>query len=56
MDEAIKIIEQRLERAQNNADRYHKAGDMDLFQWYAARALELEYTLNELAGAYGEDA
>lgn len=48
MDKAIEILEKRLRQAEDNAQRWYNKDDKDMFDWYSARALELEYALKDL--------
>ena len=55
MDKAIEIVEQRLGQARKSAKRWFDNDTRDMYEFYMARALELEFTLNHLRAA-NEDA
>lgn len=55
MDKAIEIVEQRMNQARKNARRWFAKDTQDMYEFYMARALELEFTLESLREA-NEDA
>ena len=58
-NEVIEMMSERLRRANERARDCYKREDKEMYEWYLGRALELEYTLNdvkEMAGIKNEEA